>query len=135
MNILVFPKEDYSAVIPNGMSGIYFFYDENNKLLYIGKALNIRNRINQHNSYFSENHLHYKFKEFVKYIGVRYENNDKLEQLEKRLIKKYRPPLNVSYNEKHTERYSEKYKTEEEKRIERIRVARTKTSNNFSLGV
>ncbi len=77
-------------------SGVYFFRDKNRRVLYTGKAANLKNRLN---SYFNKNlgnpRLH-KMLETAK--GVDWQETDsEIEALilESQLIKKYRPPFNV----------------------------------------
>src|SRR5687767_852809 len=46
------PKEDFSRL--PGTPGVYYFHNEKGKIIYIGKAKNIRNRVNSHFSNNSE---------------------------------------------------------------------------------
>ena len=134
MNVELFPIENYKNKIPKNKKGIYFFYDVNKELIYIGKSENIYSRINQYFSYHSVKHLHYKFKKFVKYMSFKLVDTD-LKNIEKELIQKHRPDLNVQYNEKYTQRYSEKYETVEEKHEdEEMQKRIDETLNNFRLG-
>ncbi len=77
-------------------AGIYQFFDKNNKIIYIGKAKNIRNRVS---SYFIKNVNSFKTKLLVnkiaqiKYIVV--ENEADALLLENNLIKKLQPAYNV----------------------------------------
>ena len=81
--------------IPNS-SGVYSYYDKNNKLLYVGKAKNLKIRIS---SYFSKKHEHGKTIALVskianiKYVVVLTEMDALL--LENNLIKKHQPRYNV----------------------------------------
>src|SRR3989344_8267742 len=77
--------------------GVYFFLDKNRKILYIGKATNLRNRLQ---SYFRKNLELEATKRTMlkKVIGCRVQvTNSDIEALilEAHLIKKYRPPHNV----------------------------------------
>ena len=77
--------------------GVYFFLDKNRKILYIGKATNLRNRLQ---SYFRKNLELEATKRTMlkKVIGCRVQvTNSNIEALilEAHLIKKYRPPHNV----------------------------------------
>lgn len=131
----LFLKEEYKNNIPKNKPGLYFFYDENKILLYIGKSIDIRSRIKTYFSYWTMSHLHDKFKEFVKYISVQFVEEDKdLKALEKELIKQYRPALNVQYNEEHTKRYTDEYKSRSERIEEEIWNKRIeKGYENFKL--
>ncbi len=76
--------------------GVYQFLDENNKIIYIGKAKNLKKRVA---SYFSKNFDNSKTAILVKkitniqYIVVETETDALL--LENNLIKKYQPHYNV----------------------------------------
>ena len=81
--------------IPNS-SGVYSYYDKNKKLLYVGKAKNLKIRIS---SYFNKKHEHGKTMVLVskiadiKYVVVLTEMDALL--LENNLIKKHQPRYNV----------------------------------------
>lgn len=76
--------------------GVYQYYDNNGKILYIGKAKNLKKRVS---SYFTKNHEYGKTKVLVKkitdikHIVVNTETDALL--LENNLIKKYQPRYNV----------------------------------------
>lgn len=57
------PKEQFEA-LPAG-PGIYYFYDEKGKIIYVGKAINIRKRVLSH---FSGNNLSAKRQDFMREI-------------------------------------------------------------------
>lgn len=87
-------QEEYAPVIPT-VSGVYRYYDKKNKLLYVGKAKNLRNRIQ---SYFSGKQI-LKTARLVSLI-------DKIEWtvtpsehdaflMENSLIKHFKPPYNI----------------------------------------
>ncbi|MDP3352840.1 MAG: excinuclease ABC subunit UvrC [Flavobacteriaceae bacterium] len=77
-------------------AGVYQFFDKNDKILYIGKAVNLKKRVA---SYFSKNHENAKTKILVskivdiKHIVVETETDALL--LENNLIKKYQPRYNI----------------------------------------
>jgi excinuclease ABC subunit C len=76
--------------------GVYFFRDKSGKILYIGKAANLKNRLK---SYFDKSPSNPRLKKMVevaKRIDYQ-ETNSEIEALilESHLIKKYRPPFNV----------------------------------------
>ncbi len=76
--------------------GVYQFYDVNEKILYVGKAKNLKKRVT---SYFTKKHEYGKTKVLVKkivhikHIVVPTESDALL--LENNLIKKYQPRYNV----------------------------------------
>ncbi|NKI31452.1 excinuclease ABC subunit UvrC [Croceivirga thetidis] len=76
--------------------GVYQFYDSENKLLYVGKAKNLKKRVS---SYFTKKHENGKTRVLVKkiisikHIVVKNESDALL--LENSLIKKHRPRYNV----------------------------------------
>src|SRR5680860_1165212 len=76
--------------------GVYQFYDADEKILYVGKAKNLKKRVA---SYFTKTHEYGKTQVMVKKIrGIRHivvpTESDAL-LLENNLIKKYRPRYNV----------------------------------------
>lgn len=76
--------------------GVYHFYDENDNIIYIGKAKDLKRRVS---SYFSKNHTRLKTKKLVskivdiKCIIVETEIDALL--LENNLIKKHQPRYNI----------------------------------------
>jgi len=76
--------------------GVYQFYDAEEKVLYVGKAKNLKKRVT---SYFTKNHEYGKTRvmvkkiQAIKHIVVATESDALL--LENSLIKKYRPRYNV----------------------------------------
>ncbi|WP_047247096.1 excinuclease ABC subunit UvrC [Maribacter thermophilus] len=81
--------------LPNS-PGVYQFYDKDGKILYVGKAKNLKKRVS---SYFNKNHEYGKTRVLVKkinsikHIVVPTETDALL--LENNLIKEYRPRYNV----------------------------------------
>jgi len=77
-------------------TGVYLFIDKQNKVIYVGKAINLRKRVA---SYFSSKDLGEKTKilvsqiDKIKTIGVSSELESFL--LEEKLIKKYLPRFNI----------------------------------------
>ena len=77
-------------------SGVYQFFDKDEKILYVGKAKNLQKRVR---SYFNKNHEYGKTKVLVKkiisikHIVVETETDALL--LENNLIKKYQPRYNI----------------------------------------
>ncbi len=89
------PLKIQISTLPNS-PGVYQFYDEADKILYVGKAKNLKKRVS---SYFNKNHEYGKTRILVKkistirHIVVSTESDALL--LESNLIKKYRPRYNV----------------------------------------
>ncbi len=77
-------------------SGVYIFKNIENKILYIGKAKNLRKRIS---SYFQKNHTDLKTSLLVKKIKkiewIITNNEVEALILENNLIKKHKPPFNI----------------------------------------
>ena len=78
------------------MLGVYRFYDNNDKIIYIGKAKNLKKRVS---SYFTKNHKRLKTKTLVsKVFNVKcviVESEIDALLLENNLIKKYKPKYNI----------------------------------------
>lgn len=78
-------------------SGVYIYYDANGKVLYVGKAKNLKNRVKQ---YFSAStNKPYKVEVMLKHVAdmeyVLTESETDAFSLENNLIKKYTPPFNI----------------------------------------
>ena len=77
-------------------AGVYRYYDKNEKLLYVGKAKNIKSRVS---SYFSKNQINAKTKLLVKQINnIKYtivENELNALLLENNFIKEHQPKYNI----------------------------------------
>ncbi|RFC53893.1 exonuclease domain-containing protein [Brumimicrobium aurantiacum] len=89
------PGLDYHVIedLPKDI-GIYRFYDEHNKLIYIGKSKNIRSRVQQHLKNTKSKKAINMSKEIVR---VEYEltGSETIALIhESNLIKKYKPPFN-----------------------------------------
>ena len=85
-----------TSTIPN-KPGIYQFFNDNNELLYIGKAKNLKNRVR---SYFTANvDLSPTKQQMVQSIkNIKYtivSNETEALLLEKTLIRKHQPPFNI----------------------------------------
>jgi len=76
--------------------GIYKFFNNENKIIYIGKAINLKKRVA---SYFNNNHIHFRTKLLVKQIekveNIVVETEMDALLLENTLIKKFKPKYNV----------------------------------------
>ena len=66
--------------------GVYFLFNKDN-LIYIGQSINIFRRLNQH----------IKNKNFDSYSFIKCDTDSEAIDLEKMLIKKYRPTLNIQH--------------------------------------
>jgi len=81
--------------LPN-QPGVYQFFDADNKILYVGKAKNLKKRVS---SYFNKQHDYGKTKVLVKKIAnikhIVVETETDALLLENNLIKKYQPRYNV----------------------------------------
>lgn len=81
--------------LPSG-PGVYQYFDKNGKILYVGKAKNLKKRVS---SYFTKNHDSYRISVLVKkiveirHIVVASETDALL--LENNLIKKHQPRFNI----------------------------------------
>ncbi|MDP2593552.1 MAG: GIY-YIG nuclease family protein [bacterium] len=79
--------------------GIYFFYDKNHRLLYVGRATSLKSRVN---SYFRDDLYHSRGPGIIKMIGeavsVKFKKTDSVLEaviLEADIIKKFKPRYNV----------------------------------------
>ena len=76
--------------------GVYIF-THNNKVLYIGKAVNLRNRLRTY--FYHKDKLHYKVKTLMSKVSnfefIVTESGDEALLLESTLIKKHKPPFNI----------------------------------------
>lgn len=89
------PLKIQLSTLPQG-PGVYQFFDVDDKIIYVGKAKNLKKRVS---SYFTKNHEYGKTRvlvkkiERIKHIVVPSESDALL--LENNLIKKHRPRYNV----------------------------------------
>ena len=78
------------------VAGVYQYYDRENKIIYIGKAKNLKKRVS---SYFNKSFDNHKTKVLVKNINrighVVVESEMDALLLENNLIKKYKPRYNI----------------------------------------
>ncbi|MGB0885003.1 MAG: excinuclease ABC subunit UvrC [Chitinophagales bacterium] len=86
---------DFLKLLPK-KAGVYRYYDKNNKLLYVGKAKNLKNRVN---SYFKQKLLGARLKLLVSQIAdIRYtvvSSSHEALLLERNLIKSEKPKYNI----------------------------------------
>ena len=91
----IFSKEKELPKLP----GVYKFYDEYNKILYVGKAKNLSNRLKSYLSLSKDrkkNELINKIK-FLEIFLTKTESDALL--LEQNLIRKLKPPFNVQFRD------------------------------------
>lgn len=76
--------------------GVYFFRDKTGKILYIGKAVNLKRRVS---SYFQKRHIDPRIEELAgKIIKIDYQKTDSVVEaliLESNLVGKYQPKYNI----------------------------------------
>ncbi len=112
--------------------GVYVFKDNKKKVLYIGKAKNLKKRIK---SYFLKNHIDLKTKILVEKISdvnwIITQNEVEALILENNLIKKYKPPFNIRLVDDKTYPYLKINMKEDFPRIEIVRKKDDKDSIYF----
>ncbi len=78
-------------------SGVYIYYDNKGKVLYVGKAKNLKNRVKQY--FFESTVKPYKVSVMLKYVEdmeyILTESETDAFALENTLIKKHSPPFNI----------------------------------------
>jgi len=87
--------------LPNS-PGVYQYFDIENKILYIGKAKNLKNRVR---SYFSTKHVGKTRLLVAKITDIKYiivETEQEALLLENSLIKKHQPPYNIQLKDDKT---------------------------------
>jgi excinuclease ABC subunit C len=99
------PSEFKNSELPTD-PGVYLFSDQKNKIIYVGKANNLRSRVR---SYFSDSDLSVKSQQLVSNIrGINWivvNNETEALLLENRLIKKHKPKYNISLKDAKTFAY------------------------------
>jgi excinuclease ABC subunit C len=120
-------KFDISKINIPSHPGIYLMKDENNTIIYIGKAKNLKNRVK---SYFLKNQ-NYKTQKLVEKIYdiefVLTDNESEAYLLESNMIKRYRPPYNIELKDQ--QRYTYLRLTDE--KYPRLLVARRIRTGKF----
>lgn len=118
---------DITKVAIPSHPGIYIMKDATEKILYIGKAKNLKNRVK---SYFLKNQ-NYKTQKLVEKIAdiefVLTDNEEEAFLLEANMIKRYRPPYNIELKDQ--QRYTYLRITNEE--FPRLMVARRTRTGQF----
>ncbi len=118
---------DVSKITIPSQSGIYLMKDKDDKIIYIGKAKNLRNRIR---TYFLKNQ-NYKTQKLVEKIYdiefVLTDNESEAFLLEANMIKRYRPIFNIELKDQ--QRYTYLRVTNE--KYPRLLVARRTRTGEF----
>ena len=118
---------DISKIIIPTNPGIYLMKDSNKKIIYIGKAKNLKNRVR---SYFNKNQ-NYKTQKLVENIFdiefVLTDNESEAFLLESNMIKKYRPRFNIELKDQ--QRYT--YLRLSDEKYPRLLVARRTRDGKF----
>ena len=80
--------------------GVYLFKDKSGRILYIGKAVKLRNRVRSH---FAKNGVNIFKGDFLKNIAdidyIETKNEDQAFLLENQFIKKYKPRYNIQWRD------------------------------------
>ena len=74
------------------ISGVYFLC-KNNRIVYIGRSINVFGRVSEHRNYWRENF------DYAYFIEV---DEDDLVEAEAALIRKIRPPMNYQVNRRNS---------------------------------
>ena len=118
---------DISTIIIPTNPGIYLMKDSDKKIIYIGKAKNLKNRVR---SYFNKNQ-NYKTQKLVENIFdiefVLTDNESEAFLLESNMIKKYRPRFNIELKDQ--QRYT--YLRLSDEKYPRLLVARRTRDGKF----
>ncbi|MFX0140272.1 MAG: excinuclease ABC subunit UvrC [Candidatus Hodarchaeota archaeon] len=120
--------------------GIYLFADKNSSIIYIGKAINLRKRVNQYFLKTSYNDPYYeeKIKELINKIhSIEYivtENEKEALILENIQIKKYLPRYNVIMRDSKTYPWVAIFYSEDFPRIRVLRNPEKYSQDNLFLG-
>jgi len=120
--------------------GVYLFYDNENTIIYVGKAINLRKRVNQYFLKTTYNDPYYEEKiiELVKNIHniefIVTENEKEACILENILIKKYQPRYNVIMRDSKSYPFVAIFYSEEFPRIRIIRGPEKFSQENLFLG-
>jgi len=118
---------DISKIIIPTNPGIYLMKDSDKKIIYIGKAKNLKNRVR---SYFNKNQ-NYKTQKLVENIFeiefVLTDNESEAFLLESNMIKKYRPRFNIELKDQ--QRYT--YLRLSDEKFPRLLVARRTRDGKF----
>ncbi len=119
------PKKDFE-ILPT-TPGIYYFHDAKGKIIYVGKAINIRSRVNSHFSNNSETRQKQNFITHIHSISFKSCATELMACiLESVEIKKYWPKFN--YSQKHWEDVFGIYTYEDRNGYLRLAIEKNKKS-------
>ncbi len=113
--------------------GVYIYRNEQNRVLYVGKAINLKNRVS---SYFTQSDLlGTKTRALVQKIDnleyIKVENEVEALLLEADLIKRYKPPYNIELKDDKFYKYIKvEYEALDGKKIYKITTSRKKEEEN-----
>jgi len=118
---------DISTIVIPTDPGIYLMKDSDSKIIYIGKAKNLKNRVR---SYFNKNQ-NYKTQKLVENISeiefILTDNESEAFLLESNMIKKYRPRFNIELKDQ--QRYT--YLRISDEKYPRLLVSRRTRDGKF----
>ncbi|MFX1417310.1 MAG: excinuclease ABC subunit UvrC [Promethearchaeota archaeon] len=120
--------------------GVYLFYDNKKTVIYIGKALNLRKRVNQYftKSHYTDPYYEEKINELVKLIhSIEYfvtDNEKEALLLENIQIKKHLPRFNVIMRDSKTYPWVAIFYSEDFPRIRVLRNPEKYSQENLFLG-
>ncbi|MFX0049404.1 MAG: excinuclease ABC subunit UvrC [Candidatus Hermodarchaeota archaeon] len=120
--------------------GVYFFLDKKSTIIYIGKAINLRKRVNQYflKQNYSDPFYEEKIRELVKGIQsiefIVTENEKEAKILENIQIKKFQPRFNVIMRDSKTYPWVGLFYSEKYPRIRIIRGPEKYSQENLFLG-
>jgi excinuclease ABC subunit C len=126
-------------ILPNE-PGVYFFKDANNKIIYIGKARNLRKRVSQY--FIKSTHLDPYYEEKIKDLVTRIksidyivtENEKEASILENIQIKKHLPRFNVIMRDSKSYPWVGIFYSEDFPRIKILRNPQWYSQENLFLG-
>lgn len=115
-------------------TGIYKFFDKDKKILYIGKALNLKSRVSSYfkNSHIDRPHIVKMIPQICNVQTIVTENEVESMILESALIKKYKPKFNIEF--KDDKSFAWIYISTKEK-FPTVRVVRSIKKNEFKEGM
>lgn len=91
-------RDDFKKDVPPNIGGIYFLYNKNMELLYIGKAVNFRNRMTPYMYGCIILTTPKTIELFATFYHVKLliiEDRNKMVEIERQYIKQYKPPCNT----------------------------------------
>lgn len=106
-------KSNYIDRLPHYDGGLYFFFNDDDELMYIGKAVSLYHRVREHIKGKWSNTYGYSHN-FTKIGILVIETEEERDSLETEMINKYKPLLNLAKVTSYTtSRYNRKYMSQE----------------------